>query len=216
MTTLADRIVFALTDEIVGKRLAPGVTLDEGRLGQRFGASRTPVREALRQLAASGLVELRTHRAPRVAAIDEASVADMFEAMAELEALCAARAATRLDGEARARLHALHHAMGAMARAGDVASYRTGNVEFHLAIYAASGNGYLEELARQPRKRLAPYRGAQLEVPERLALSHAEHGAILAALGAGDAEGAARHVRAHLGSTREALAALVVHGSPAS
>ena len=85
--TLADSIVYALTDEIISKRLLPGCELDEGRLAQRFGASRTPVREALRQLAASGLVGLRPHRAPLVAKLDPGLVGEMFEAMAELEAL---------------------------------------------------------------------------------------------------------------------------------
>lgn len=207
-STLADVIVFALTDEIVGKQLPPGAELDESRIGLRFGASRTPVREALRQLAASGLVELRPHRTPLVAAFDERRIGEMFDVMAEIEALCAARAALAMTADQRAGLVAHHEAMAAAMRDGDVHRYRDGNVEFHARIYEGTGNSYLRDLAQATRVRLAPYRGAQLTAPVRLARSHAEHAAIVTAILRGEADRAADLMRRHLTLTRDAVAAL--------
>lgn len=203
--TLTDVIVVSLTQDIVANRLAPGEGLDEGRLGRRFGASRTPVREALRQLAASGMVELRPHRTPLVARVDGERLAEMFDVMAELEALCAARASSAMSAGQRADLAAHHAAMAHCVRRGETAAYRAGNAAFHARIYAGAGNAYLEELALSTRKRLAPYRAAQLEALERLARSHAEHAAILDAIARGDGERASRLMREHLSNTRDQL-----------
>jgi DNA-binding GntR family transcriptional regulator len=200
--TRTDEIVFGLTADIVAHRLAPGDALDEARIGARFGASRTPVREALRQLAASGMVELRPHRAPLVARVDDGRLADMFDVMAELEALCAARAAGAMSAAERAALQRHHDAMARDMRRGDVAAYRAGNTVFHGMIYDGAGNAYLGALTRSTRERLAPYRGAQLEAPERLAKSHREHGEIVTAILRGEAERAGAAMRAHLGATR--------------
>jgi DNA-binding GntR family transcriptional regulator len=205
---LADVIAFALTDDIVSHRLAPGTALDEETLAKRFGASRTPVREALRELAAGGLVALRPHRAPIVAAVDQQRVADMFEVMADLEALCAARAAVAISPAQRLQLEAHHLDMGEAVRLGDVSSYRAGNVIFHGLIYDAAGNAHLREIALATRTRLAPYRGAQLEAPQRLSASYAEHEAILTAILRGNANQAATLIRRHLASTQETLNAL--------
>ncbi len=209
--TLADTIIYALTEEIVGKRIAPGSELDESRLAERFGASRTPVREALRQLAASGLVDLRPHRTPMVAVIDEKRIGEMFDVMAELEALCAARAARLMPPAARAALERHHQMMGAAMRAADVDAYRRGNLAFHALIYDGADNQYLRDLALSTRERLAPYRGAQLEAPSRLAKSWAEHDAITAAILRGEAERAAACMRQHLTVTREAVATIATN-----
>lgn len=205
---LADVIAYALTDDIVSHRLVPGVALDEETLAKRFGASRTPVREALRELAAGGLVELRPHRAPIVAVVDQKRIADMFEVMADLEALCAARAAVAISARQRLHLEAHHFGMGEAVRQGDVSTYRADNVIFHGLIYDAAGNAYLREIMVATRTRLAPYRGAQLEVPQRLSASHAEHQAIVAAILRGDASRASILMRRHLALTQETLTML--------
>lgn len=206
--TLADVIVFALTDDIVSKRLAPGSELDEARLGERFGASRTPVREAFRQLAASGLVDLRAHATPRVALVNEKRLTEMFDVMAELEAMCASRAAVAMTSAQRAGLERHHEQMGEAVRAGDVRRYRADNVDFHTLISAGAGNSYLHDLALATRTRLGPYRGAQLEAPERMAASYAEHEEILRAILRAEAARAAQLIRAHLSATREVIGAL--------
>lgn len=81
---------------------------------------------------------------------------------------------------------------------------RDANVAFHEALYAGAGNGYLAELAGATRRRLAPFRAAQLGGGDRLAASHAEHGAIVAAILAGDGAAAAVAVRAHRAATEGA------------
>ena len=89
----------------------PGAALDEMELARRFGVSRTPVREAIRQLAASGLIDARAHRAAVVARPSEERLLGMFEAMAELEALCAGFAAERMTGAERHALDLVHEEM---------------------------------------------------------------------------------------------------------
>lgn len=207
-TTHAERIVHELTQRIVSTALPPGTLLDETSLATMFGASRTPIREALRQLAAGGLVELRPHQAPRVANADAQRLSEMFDVMAELEALCAIRACAAMTPAERFQLEAHHIEMACHVREGDIAAYRAGNTRFHALIYDGAGNGYLRDLALATRERLAPHRGAQLEAPSRLAESYAEHGEIVTAILRGDAEAAAHAMRRHLRVTRTTLEAL--------
>ena len=94
--TRAEELRLQLADEIVRGALAPGSALDETDIARRFNVSRTPVREALRQLAASGLIDARAHRGAVVARPSIERLTGMFEAMAELEALCAGLAAERM------------------------------------------------------------------------------------------------------------------------
>jgi len=198
-------IVFQLTHEILSGALAPGATLEEAALAARLGASRTPVREALRQLSASGLVELRPHRPARVMPVDEGRITDMFEVMAELEALCAARAARMMPPAGRRDLETLHMGMAALVRDADLGGYREANLAFHARIYDGARNGYLRELALATRERLAPHRGVQLDSPERLARSHAEHDTVVVAILRGDSDAASEAIRAHLAETRAAV-----------
>ena len=95
--TRAEELRLQLADEIVQGTLAPGAPLDETDIARRFSVSRTPVREALRQLVASGLVEARAHRGAVVAQPSVERLKSMCEAMAELEALCAGLAAERMS-----------------------------------------------------------------------------------------------------------------------
>jgi DNA-binding GntR family transcriptional regulator len=142
----------------------------------------------------------------------------MFAVMAELEAMCAAACAQGMRATARRELEALHKRMAPMVRDCDVAAYRDANVAFHQALYGGARNGYLAELAADTRRRLAPFRAAQLEAPERLRRSHEEHGAILVAILRGDAEEAARLMREHLALTEAAwgrMMALVMGRLPA-
>jgi DNA-binding GntR family transcriptional regulator len=206
--TRAEAIATALAEEIVAARLAPGTALDEAQLAARFGVSRTPVREALRQLAPTGLVQIAPRRGAVVAVPDEAQLGAMFVVMAELEAMAAALSAVAMTPAQRRALERQHAAMAEMVRAADVASYRGANVAFHHLLYAGAGNGYLAEIATATRRRLAPFRAAQLEAPDRLRRSHEEHGAIVTAILRGDAAGAAAALRAHIGVTEQTWSAM--------
>ncbi len=106
--TRAEELRLQLADEIVRGALPPGSALDETEIARRFKVSRTPVREALRQLAASGLIDARAHRGAVVARPSVERLTGMFEAMAELEAICAGLAAERMLPAERHQLEAIH------------------------------------------------------------------------------------------------------------
>ena len=146
--TLAEELRLQLADDIVRGALPPGAALDESEIARRFSVSRTPVREALRQLVASGLVDSRAHRGAVVARPSLARLTEMFEAMAELEALCAGLAAERMAPADRHALEAVHEELRVLSHAGNPDRFHEVNERFHNAIYAGSQNGYIAEIGR--------------------------------------------------------------------
>jgi DNA-binding GntR family transcriptional regulator len=196
--TRAEELRLQLADEIVRGALAPGAPLDETDIARRFSVSRTPVREALRQLAASGLVEARAHRGAVVARPSLDRLNGMFEAMAELEALCAGLAAERMTATERARLEAIHEELRVLSHAGNPERFHFVNERFHNAIYAGSQNDYIAEMTLATRVRVQPFRRAQFRNLGRLAKSHAEHDRVVVAILRGDRIGAASAMRAHI------------------
>ena len=200
--TRAEELRLQLADEIVRGALPPGAPLDETDIARRFSVSRTPVREALRQLAASGLVEARAHRGAVVARPTLERLNGMFEAMAELEALCAGLAAERMTAVERARLEAIHEELRVLSHAGNPERFHEVNERFHNAIYAGSQNDYIAEMTLATRVRVQPFRRAQFRNLGRLAKSHAEHDRVVVAIMRGDRNGAANAMRAHIGLVR--------------
>src|SRR5467141_584064 len=173
--TRAEELRLQLADEIVRGALPPGAALDETDIARRFKVSRTPVREAIRQLAASGLVEARAHRGAVVARPSEERLLGMFEAMAELEALCAGLAAERMAPAERGLLETVHEELRALIQGSDPQRYHEVNEAFHAAIYAGAHNAYLAEMTHATRARVQPFRRAQFRTLGRLARSHMEH-----------------------------------------
>jgi DNA-binding GntR family transcriptional regulator len=196
--TRAEELRLQLADEIVRGVLAPGSGLDETDIARRFSVSRTPVREALRQLVASGLVESRAHRGAVVAQPSIERLTGMFEAMAELEALCAGLAAERMPAADRQKLEAIHEELRVLSYAGNPERFHEVNERFHNAIYAGSQNGYIAEMTLATRVRVQPFRRAQFRNLGRLAKSHAEHDRVVVAIMRGDKTGAAAAMRAHI------------------
>ncbi len=156
--TRAEELRLQLADEIVRGALPPGAALDETDIARRFKVSRTPVREALRQLVASGLVDARAHRGAVVARPSIERLTGMFEAMAELEALCAGLAAERMSPAERHRLEAVHEELRVLSYAGNPDRFHEVNERFHNAIYAGSQNGYIAEITLATRVRVQPFR----------------------------------------------------------
>jgi len=208
---LSDRIRNALTDAISSGELAPGTTLDEQQLADRYGASRTPVREALRQLATSGMVEVRPRRGVIVRHVTAEEVMDMFETMAEIEAVCVRLATYRITPLERSRLLRIHEASEAAVVAGDVDAYDALNREFHEAIYRAAHNDFLADQAIAVRTRLNAFRRMQLRQDRRLVTSRAEHDAVMRAIAEGDGDEAARRMRAHMLNAASALDSYIAH-----
>jgi DNA-binding GntR family transcriptional regulator len=201
--TRAEELRLQLADEIVRGVLAPGAPLDETEIARRFSVSRTPVREALRQLVASGLVEARAHRGAVVARPSVERLSGMFEAMAELEALCAGLAAERMSRLDRHRLEMVHEELRVLSHAGNPDRFHEVNERFHNAIYAGSQNGYIAEMTLATRVRVQPFRRAQFRNLGRLAKSHAEHDRVVVAIMRGDKVGAAAAMRAHIELVRD-------------
>jgi DNA-binding GntR family transcriptional regulator len=200
--TSTERIRITLADEIVRGMIGPGVTLDETSLAERFAVSRTPVREAIRQLEAIGFVEARPHRGAVVPHFTPERLNEMFMVMAELEALCAKMAAQNMpDGEA-AKLTEAHEHCRNRAEADDVPGYYEANAHFHEIIYGLSGNSFLADVTRSVRNRLQPFRRAQFSSSGRIHRSIEEHAAIVQAILSRDAEAAARLARDHIALVR--------------
>jgi len=205
--TLADRLRAEIADEILAGQLGPGEALDEAELARRYSVSRTPVREAIRLLAAAGLVKARPHRSAIVARPNRAELLAMFEALQELESVCAGLAAERMSAAECAELAAINNALHDVVMIGDAQRYHEVNIQFHSAIYVGSHNPYLAEITRTTRERIAPFSRVQFRTKGRLERSHREHEQIVRAITRRDRETAVQVMRAHIERVHASYAA---------
>ncbi len=173
--TTADLLREALADRIVHGFMRPGEALNETDIATEFGVSRTPVREALRQLEVIGLAASRPHRGAIVANPTGAELDEAFFVMAELEALCAKLCATAMSAAGKQSLVDLHEAGGICVRDASTDCFRLHNERFHNALYEGSGNHFLEDITRGVRQRVAPFRKMQFELERRIDQSQREH-----------------------------------------
>ena len=194
----AQRIERAVTEEIAAGLVAPGERLDETTLARRFGTSRTPVREALSRLAASGMVEAAPGRGLQVARLGREELGQMFEAMEEIETICANLAAKRMTFLARVEIEAAHRACYDAAEAGDRESYLRANEAFHRAIYDATQNRYVAGIAADFRRRTGPFRAKKFQSAEDLMASARGHDEIMGTLFSNEDGAAGRSMRDHL------------------
>ncbi len=201
---LADDVCRRIADEIVLGNFAPGSRLDEVSLAARFNVSRTPVREALKQLAIMGLVDTRPNRGSVVAELSVDQLDQMFEAIGELEAACARHAALRMTEAGRARMLELHAEGRAAMQAGDIDRYDAANLELHATIIRGCYNPVLIEMATSLRHRVSPFRRTQFRNLERMGESFEEHSVIVEAILAHDVITTYREMRSHLLSARSA------------
>lgn len=187
-----------LEDDIVNGRMRPGEQLQIEELMARFGVSRTPVREALQQLEASGLVAVQPKRGTFVAQVGIAELIEIFEVMAELEAMCARLAARRATVAVLQEIEAALTACSVQCELQDVNAYYYANELFHQLIYQACGNAFLVQQTLALKNRLKPYRRLQLQLRNRVRQSMQEHRDIVSALQRGDGEAAAQSARQHV------------------
>ena len=188
----------SIEEMIATGKLIPGQHLDETELAMQYGVSRTPVREALIQLASMGIVVIRPRRGAVVAEIGAQQLVEMFEVMAEFEAMCGRLAARRMSSAEQADLLSAHRACKQACDALDSDGYFYRNELFHDAIYAGSHNAFLADQARALHRRLRPYRRLQLRVRDRLANSYREHEAVVQAILAGQSDRTAELLRDHI------------------
>jgi DNA-binding GntR family transcriptional regulator len=187
-----------IEDDILTFKLKPGDKLDECRLAEKYGTSRTPVREALRQLSSNGLIEIRPHKGAIVAKLGFRELIELLEVMAELEGACGRLAAKSCLNDDIAAIAAAHVSCVRYAEIRDLRSYQAANEEFHDAIYTASRNSCLIKLTMSIRNRVAAYRRLQLESASRIRTSVAEHEKIMRAIQEGLAEETDRLLQLHI------------------
>ncbi|MCM2129762.1 GntR family transcriptional regulator [Larsenimonas rhizosphaerae] len=194
----SQRLRDQLEDAIVEGLYAPGDRLDPEALASEYQCSRTPVREALQQLATTGMVEVKPKRGTFVARLNVMEVVERFEVMAELEGMCGRLAARRITSDELTALEAAHEACRQARDAGDSDEYYYRNGVFHECIYTASHNDFLAKEALRLHAMLKPYRRLQLHVRNRVKDSFDEHERIVHALRSGDAETARRELMDHV------------------
>lgn len=202
-----------LRAEILGGTLKPGEWLRQERVAQEYGVSQMPVREALKELAAEGLVEHVPYRGVRVVAFSADDVADLYAARGFLEGMAARAAAEHITAEELAELRDLQAQMGTRQAPEALAEYLELNRRFHQLICTASRRAYLIRLLNQiwaafPTMLWGNVAAAtEISLPERNASDLAEHPEILDALARHDADSAERLIRQHIASTGAELVA---------
>jgi DNA-binding GntR family transcriptional regulator len=212
--TVVDGIVQTLADDIVSGRLTPATKLDAQAMAERFGVSRTPIRETFGHLAAMGLVTHRPNRGVVVATLSAHALSDLYEAMAELEAALARLAALRMNSNQREALQKMHLESVHLVRDGTADAYARYNRDFHALIFEGARSPQLQKLAEATRTRLAPFRRAQFRLSNRISKSWEEHDAIVMAILTGDAEGVARMMRQHVQTVSAMSAEFVAEHKP--
>ena len=198
IASVVDQVYTAIRERITSGSLARGARVHQEDLAEELGVSRTPVREALRRLAAEGLVEMRTNRGARVADVDQAGMRVSYEARTVIEPGAARLAAAQRLEEPLARMRAAVAAQRRSLR--NVQRSFEANREFHLALAAASGNEFLSQFAERlwvARIGETIYE-RQVETQERMLLDVREHEQILEAIEAGDGRRAESLTRRHL------------------
>jgi DNA-binding GntR family transcriptional regulator len=200
-----DDVVSGIRDMIIEGELAPGPRISERALCDRFGVSRTPLREALKVLASEGLVELTPNRGARVIRVTEQDADDMFAVMGTLEGLAGELAAQRITGEQIAEIKALHYQMALHHARGELMPYFRLNQEIHRKIFEIGRNKTLISVYRGLAGRIRRPRYLANISPARWAEAMKEHEAILAALEARNGQTLGRILKDHLRKTGEVV-----------
>ncbi|MDB6178470.1 GntR family transcriptional regulator [Paracoccus sp. Z330] len=213
-TPTAQRIRLSLENAIVDGVYAPGDKLNPIRIAADYECSRTPVREALQALEASGLVRVQPKKGTFVTQLSVTELMERFEVMAELESLCARLACRRATQDDIGALTASFQACYDAAQARQSDRYYAENTLFHQAIYRAAHNEFLEAETLCLQTVLQPYRRRQLRAQGRVRDSLGEHRLILQAIAAGNSADAARIMQDHVlvqgEGFRDMIAALTV------
>jgi DNA-binding GntR family transcriptional regulator len=205
-TALYQEVAERLRQRIFAHELTPGTWIDEQKLAEQYGISRTPLREALKVLASEGMVDLKPRRGCYVTEISRQDLDDLFPLIALLEGRCAADAVKRAKPAEIRELKTIHERLEAAARDGRMDAFFEANQEFHRRIQELANNRWLLSVIQDLRKVLKLSRMHSLSLEGRLQQSLDEHRGILAALEAGDAVKAEKLMHDHLLSGREALA----------
>jgi DNA-binding GntR family transcriptional regulator len=190
---------------IIRGELSPGSLTQETKLSAALGVSRTPLREAMKLLAAEGLVELRPNRSPRISEIELDRVFELFEALAGIERFAAELAAERMTDRELQRLRLLQTRMEKHHQDGRLDAYFAINGEIHSLIVSGARNAPLREAHETLLSRAERARYLALGADRRWSTSVEEHVAILTALEARDGKAAGHLLFTHVQRTGTAL-----------
>ena len=196
--TRKDEAYAALRERIFERRILPGTPLRETHLARELGVSRTPLREAIRQLSRDGLVECLPHCGARVIRPSAKLVSDIFQIREALEGIAAQQSARNFTRDRLRQLRTDFDQLRAGIAAGD---WRDVGDGIHEEILYVCGNVELCTLMRNYREMIAWFQRLASQVPGRLPEAFREHETILCALEAGDPEWAERAARAHVRNT---------------
>ncbi|PZQ77924.1 MAG: GntR family transcriptional regulator [Variovorax paradoxus] len=205
---LYEEVAEQLRQRIFRRELEPGSWIDELKIAEEFGISRTPLREALKVLAAEGLVTMKVRRGAYVTEVSERDLADVYHLLALLESDAVAVVAERASNAQVAELKALHAELEAAARPGQVdrEHFFAINERFHMRVLAIADNRWRDQMVADLRKVMKLNRHNSLLKAGRIAESLAEHRAVMAAIEARDPQAAMACMQAHFRNGLEAAA----------
>ncbi len=214
--TLHDSVVDRLRDQIVRGTFALGDRLADAALAEQLGVSRTPVREALKVLAAEGLVVLIPRRGARVAGMTAKQIADLFEVICGLERNAVELAVQRMSRRDRTKLQAMHERMAGHFAAHDRDAYFAINHAIHLFLVNLSGNEILRETHDGLMAKVRRERYMALRFGERWEEAMAEHDQLMAAILRGEARLAGEIMLQHVRRTSEVVCAAFANQAAAA
>jgi DNA-binding GntR family transcriptional regulator len=203
---LYEEVAERLRQRIYHRELAPGEWIDELKIAEQLGISRTPLREALKVLAAEGLVTMKVRRGAYVTEVSERDLADVYHLLALLESDAVAVVAQRATAEQIATLQALHAELEAAAQPGQVnrEHFFAINERFHMQLLAIADNKWRDQMVADLRKVMKLHRHNSLLKEGRIDESLAEHRAVMGAIEARDPQAAQAQMLAHFSSGLEA------------
>lgn len=207
----AETVRVELEREINDGILVPGDVLDEEALATRFGVSRTPVREALLHLSVLGVVTIAPRAGIFVSRLSMPELLALTEMLAELEAACAKLATRRIGQDEAAALKQVHQESLTYEETGDVQGYARCNARFHEILYQACRNAPLAAEIARIRSRTRVYRRSVFQNQLRIRKSREDHGRILEAILAGDADAAAEAALEHIAGSLRDLTDMISH-----
>jgi DNA-binding GntR family transcriptional regulator len=202
---LYEEVAELLRQRIFSRELTPGSWIDELKLAEEYGISRTPLREALKVLATEGLVTMKVRRGAYVTEVNEKDLRDVFHLMAVLEADAAGAVAQNANDKQLQELELLHQQLEKAAKdKKNHIQFFTINEAFHIRLLQIANNKWRDQMVADLRKVMKLNRAQSLLKVGRIEESLAEHAAIVAALKKRDAAAAQATMRAHIESGQEA------------
>jgi DNA-binding GntR family transcriptional regulator len=206
--SMHEEVATRLRNMIFERQLAPGQWIDELALANDWQISRTPLREALKVLAAEGLVTSVPRQGCKVTEMSEDDADELFPVMALLEGRCAFEAVRKASDAEVKGLRRLHEVLEKHATANNIDGYYRANHDFHTRVQALAANRWLDRATNELRRFLRLLRGRQLNWPGRMAASINEHRVLIDAFEQRDAVRAERVMHDHLMAQLVALKAL--------